>query len=406
MHHDHDGGDSRPMLDRRSLVALAAAAPMLLGALPLALARATEGGYQASDATNAALADAQGRYDQAVAQLNELNNAVYDAEAAYEQTSADLEQTTAQISDLQGQIDQTQAELDEVRDTLAERMGADYRAGKNSTLDMVLSATSFEDFVNRIFVANKVYESDAQIIDQVAQLQDQLQTEQVQLQEQQAQQAQLQQDQAARLDDLNAQVASTEDYVAGLDGEVRSLMAQQQAEIEAQAEAARQAAAQQAQAQAEQLAATGETVQVYQPDTSGGGSADAWSGGSSDGGSSGGGTGYQPTNVVSAAYSYLGTSYSVLDCSGLTSRAYADCGYSIIHQSGSQYNTVVAAGNLTWDVGSLVPGNLVFYSRGGSIYHVAMYVGDGMVIESIPSEGVSVHAYNFCDGFCGGGSPF
>ena len=53
----------------------------------------------------------------------------------------------------------------------------------------------------------------------------------------------------------------------------------------------------------------------------------------------------------------------------------------------------------------LVAGDLVFYARGGSIYHVGLYIGDGYIIDSIPSGGVQVRTLYFCDGFCGGGSP-
>ena len=202
---------------------------------------------------------------------------------------------------------------------------------------------------------------------------------------------------------------------------MQALIAQRDAEIAAAAEAARIAAEQEAQRQAEEALAAGSSPDGWtggSSDTgtsggdSGGSGGDAGSsdGGSDSGstggsgGSSSGGGGYQPASVVSAAYNYIGTPYSALDCSGLTSAAYGDCGYSIYHQSGVQDNTVVSKGNLV-GAGGLVPGNLVFYARVGSIYHVGIYIGGGYIIDSIPNGGVQVRDLYFCDGFCGGGSP-
>ncbi len=362
--------------------------------------------FSASPETQAALADAQAQADAAQAQLNDLNNQIFDAEAAYEQTSAALAETTQQIEDLQVQIEDQAAQLSAAQDVLANRINADYRAGRTALLDILLQSTSFDDFIERSHYATSVSDADARAIQDVKDIKAQLEASQALLAEQQAQQQALQDQQAQQIDDLNNQIADVESYKAGLDSWVQELLAQAQAEIEAQAEAARQAAAEAAAAQAASEAAQAAAAAAAEggyvnatTDDAGNIVADTSYGGESSSG------GYQPTNVVAAAYAYLGTPYSVLDCSGLTSAAYADCGYYLYHQSGVQYNTVVSAGNLVGADG-LVPGNLVFYSRGGSIYHVAMYVGDGMIIESIPSSGVAVHSLYYCDGFCGGGSPF
>ena len=297
---------------------------------------------------------------------------------------------------------------------LAQRVSASYRAGKTSLLDIVLSASNFDDFCNRIYYANKTADSDAQAIQNVKDIKASLEDDRAQLQEQQAAQEQLQAEQAEQLSTLQDQVAAAEDYVNGLDAEVQQLIAQKNAEMAAAAEAARQAAeaeaaaqaaaAQQAQASGDAGASGGEAAGSSDAGTGSGSSSDAGSSDSGSDSSSGGSAGYQPASVVAAAYSYIGTPYSVLDCSGLTSAAYGDCGYSLYHQSGVQYSIVSGKGNLVGADG-LVPGNLVFYARGGSIYHVGMYIGDGYVIDSIPNGGVQVRSLYFCDGFCGGGSP-
>lgn len=403
---------TRVTSSRREFVLGTCAALMMAPAALMRAAHADEAGV--STQTQAALDDAQARYDAAQAQLSALNDAAFDAQAAYDQTSTDLYYTNQQIDELQASIDEKQAELASAQDVLAQRVSASYRAGKTSLLDIVLSASNFDDFCNRIYYANKTADSDAQAIQNVKDIKASLEDDRAQLQEQQAAQEQLQAEQAEQLSTLQDQVAAAEDYVNGLDAEVQQLIAQKNAEMEAAAEAARQAAeaeaaaqaaaAQQAQASGDAGASGGEAAGSSDAGTGSGSSSDAGSSDSGSDSSSGGSAGYQPASVVAAAYSYIGTPYSVLDCSGLTSAAYGDCGYSLYHQSGVQYSIVSGKGNLVGADG-LVPGNLVFYARGGSIYHVGMYIGDGYVIDSIPNGGVQVRSLYFCDGFCGGGSP-
>ncbi len=70
------------------------------------------------------------------------------------------------------------------------------------------------------------------------------------------------------------------------------------------------------------------------------------------------------------------------DCSGLMLYAYAGIGVAIPKYSGYQY-----------EAGRRVPlaekrrGDLVFWATGGRIYHVALYLGDGLIVEAPYSGG-------------------
>lgn len=83
-------------------------------------------------------------------------------------------------------------------------------------------------------------------------------------------------------------------------------------------------------------------------------------------------------------YLWGGTSGFGFDCSGLVHLLYATYGIAIPRDSDPQsgFGTPVSRQNLQ-------PGDLVFFSSAGSAYHVAMYVGNGMVIDS-PSPGYAV----------------
>ena len=71
------------------------------------------------------------------------------------------------------------------------------------------------------------------------------------------------------------------------------------------------------------------------------------------------------------------------DCSGLVMWAYAQVGISLPHSSGDQF-----ADGTQIPMSDLEPGDLVFFSDPGQ--HVAMYVGNGNIIEA-PDTGSVVH---------------
>jgi len=69
------------------------------------------------------------------------------------------------------------------------------------------------------------------------------------------------------------------------------------------------------------------------------------------------------------------------DCSGLTLWAYRQVGVSLPHSSRAQYGYGKSVAYGAWQ-----PGDLLFYgSSPGSIHHVAMYVGDGMLVHASTS---------------------
>lgn len=79
------------------------------------------------------------------------------------------------------------------------------------------------------------------------------------------------------------------------------------------------------------------------------------------------------------------------DCSGFVLSVYKKYGINLPHYSGSQAKcgTQISASELQ-------PGDLVFYAKGGTINHVAIYIGNGQVIHaSSPKTGIKISAYNY-----------
>jgi len=91
-------------------------------------------------------------------------------------------------------------------------------------------------------------------------------------------------------------------------------------------------------------------------------------------------------------YVWGGTSLTKgADCSGFVLSVFAKYGVSLPHSSRAQANmgTSISASELK-------PGDLVFYAKGGTINHVALYIGGGQVIHaSSPKTGIKISAYNY-----------
>ena len=94
---------------------------------------------------------------------------------------------------------------------------------------------------------------------------------------------------------------------------------------------------------------------------------------------------------VGNPYRYGGNSLTNgIDCSGFTQQVLAKFGYSISRTSSSQASEGVAV-----STSNLRAGDLIFYGSGGSINHVALYIGGGQVVHAsnsapYPKGGIKV----------------
>ena len=79
------------------------------------------------------------------------------------------------------------------------------------------------------------------------------------------------------------------------------------------------------------------------------------------------------------------------DCSGFVQSVFRDRGYSLPRSSREQ-----AAAGREVSLDELQPGDLLFYSKGGSINHVALYIGNGQVVHaSTERTGIKISNYNY-----------
>lgn len=89
--------------------------------------------------------------------------------------------------------------------------------------------------------------------------------------------------------------------------------------------------------------------------------------------------------IVSYALQFVGNPYvwggtsltNGADCSGFTQSVFGDNGISIPRTSGAQ-----GGSGREVALGDIQPGDLLFYSNGSSINHVAIYIGNGQVVHA------------------------
>ena len=115
--------------------------------------------------------------------------------------------------------------------------------------------------------------------------------------------------------------------------------------------------------------------------------------------------------AIGWAYNHLGLPYiwgsdsgSGFDCSGFVKAAYAAAGVSLPHGSSLQYSATSRV-----SLSNIQRGDLLFYSQGSGIYHVAIYLGDGRVIHSLRDgsgfNGSKVSDMNYSPGLFAAGRP-
>jgi cell wall-associated NlpC family hydrolase len=330
------------------------------------------------------ISDAQAQASALTAKIAAEQQQIQALTSQYDAASYKVSQLNTQIAASQAQLAKDQAEVNKDQSQLKNQALADYVSNGTSNQFTQMftgdnNAAGIHDEYSSIASGNVT-----NTVDQLHTAQTQLHTQQDALQQQQSQATAQANTAASAKGQATNLAASDASALDGVNANIKTLVAQQQAAAAAAAAQAAQAkvvAAQQAQATAQ---------------------ASAQSSSSSSGGGSGGGgsvsvnlsppppTSSGAAGAVQAAqgeigvpYEWGGSSPSGFDCSGLIEWAYGQVGISLPHYSGAQYNDTTHI-----PLGDIAPGDILFYGPGGS-EHEAMYIGNGMMVEA-PYTGANV----------------
>ena len=95
---------------------------------------------------------------------------------------------------------------------------------------------------------------------------------------------------------------------------------------------------------------------------------------------------------VGNPYVWGGTSLTNgADCSGFTQSVFAHFGISLPRTAAEQCGSGTPV-----DLGSIQPGDLLFYDGGSGIGHVSIYMGNGQVVHaSNASTGITISSYGY-----------
>ena len=368
----------------------------------------------------ASSSDLQAQLQQAEAQTAKYQEQANNAFAELEQLQAQLEDTRAQIASTQEEVSQKQTELDAAQDTLAGRVSSNYKTGGVSLVSILFDSSSFEDLVSRVYYANRVAESDAEVISQVQGVQAELAAKQAELESQQEEQQRLVDDAQDKAGEIQSALEQQQSYVSSLSSEVQEALAAEEAQRRAEAEAAANASGN----AGSNNSGSNNSSSSNNSGGNSGSNSNSSSGSHSNSGSHSSGNqdfGSGISGAIAAAKSQLGVSYSwagnaipgqEFDCSGLVWWAYKKAGISIPRgqrMSNGRGNSMIGwcldGGGWTTDQSQLQAGDLMFWGGGvNSTTHVGMCIGGGLMIHS-NWGGVEIASVYYSSGSFVGGGP-
>jgi peptidoglycan DL-endopeptidase CwlO len=305
----------------------------------------------------------QAQAQSVLGQIQQLDSNLSHAIEAYNLANERLKAVKADLAENKRELAIARTNLSRARSVLAEHAVAIYTSTSgDSTLEVLLGATSLDDFLSRVDTVGRVSDQGSRVLGEVVVFRNDVRARRAKLKRAKARAAELVAERARQKSSIESQLATRRSLLNSIRGEIARLQAAErarQAELERRARA--QAAA--ATAAAPVLATTLSTSE------------------SSAGAAATPAPVARHGGAVGIAMQYLGTPYvyggaspSGFDCSGFVMYVYSQLGVSLPHNAAAQYGYGTSV-----DRSQLQPGDLVFFNGLG---HNGIYVGGGSFIHS------------------------
>lgn len=325
-------------------------------------------------------------------ELSGLNDELVDKLLTIDVLESDLADKEVEIQEAQVAYEEAKATEEHQYESMKLRIQYLYESGNESYLELLLTAKSVADLVNKVDYAEELQEYDRKLLDEYKAAKQAVIDLQQQLEEEKEELEIIEEQTKEEKANLEVMIAQKQNEIADFNSQLSAAKAkaseyqkkikEQNSQIKKlQQEAAKAAAAASSKAGG---SASGDTP-------SSGGSASAGSGSSggsasSGSGSSGGGSGGA---IASYGLQFVGNPYvsggnsltNGTDCSGFVNLVYAHFGISVPRQSGA-----LAGGGRAVSDADKQPGDVVCYPG-----HVGIYIGNNQIVHaSTAKTGIKV----------------
>jgi cell wall-associated NlpC family hydrolase len=298
----------------------------------------------AASADPGTVASKEAQAQQVLGQINQIDQSLNSAVEAYNLANVRLHKIHGDLRDNKIELNVAIASLKRSQKELARRLVTAYTSSEqNSTLAVLLGATSLNDLVTRIETINATSTQDTHIVTEVTQAKVSIQRHRAELQHAQSEQQSVVAQKAAEEQHIRSQLAQRHALLSSIRGEIAHIKSAPPPVVGVSA-------------------STPEGSTAAPPNVHGG--------------------------VVGIAMRYLGVPYvwggaspRGFDCSGLVMYVFAQIGVSLPHSSYAQFGMGTPV-----SMSELQPGDLVFFA-GAS--HVGIYIGGGQFIHA-PHTGTVV----------------
>jgi cell wall-associated NlpC family hydrolase len=311
-----------------------------------------------ANATPGTVASKQAQAQQVLAQIQQIDDSLGAAVESYNLANVRLQKIESDQRENRLQLKVARANLKVAQDSLAARLVSAYTSTQDdSTLSVLLGATSLDDLLSRIEAVNSTSEQSASIVQQVTSFKAAIQRHRAELRKAHSEQQTIVAQKAAQKQRIESQLASRRQLLSSIKGQIARMRAAEEAQQRQLAAAAR------SRLSGGVPVPEGIGISASTPE----------------------GSTVAPPNVhsgvVGIAMRYLGVPYvwggstpRGFDCSGFVSYVFAQIGVSVPHSSYAQYGMGTPV-----SISELQPGDLVFFT-GAS--HVGIYIGGGQFIHA------------------------
>jgi peptidoglycan DL-endopeptidase CwlO len=292
-----------------------------------------------------------------IAQINSINVRLSVAVERWNNANVKLQRIQSDLRRSKHELGIARVNLKRSQTALARQALSEYTSSdSNSTIEVLLGASSLDDLLNRIDTVSRVNDQRSSLVGDVKHFQTSVTHEAVRLRVAQTSQRAVVAERAQEKASIQGQLAQRRQLLSSVRAEIEHLKA---VEYSRQLQLAAQA---RARLNARPLPYTGLGITPSAPDA-----------------------GVAPPShyggVVGIAMRYLGIPYvwggstpAGFDCSGFVMYVYAQVGVSLPHSSYAQFGMGVPVSS-----SDLQPGDLVFFDGAG---HVGIYIGGGQFIHA------------------------